>query len=155
MCPSPFDCYQLSRGSKTLALRMEQHSKNSLAIAKYLEKSEFVTKVHHPWLESDASYQLTKKQTTGHSGLMSFCLKGGLKEVTKFMESLKLIQMAASLGSVETLIVSPALMSHYMISQEKRDQMGITDSLIRLSVGVEKVEDLIGDIEQALKATYL
>ena len=154
MCPSPFDCYQVSRGSKTLALRMQKHYENALKIAKYLEKNPFITKVNHPMLESHPSYQLAKRQTKGHSGIMSFCIRGGKKEATKFMDHLKVIQLAPSLGGVESLVASPVLMTHYMITQEKRDQMGITDSLIRLAVGIESVDDLISDLEQALRATY-
>lgn len=134
---------------------MEQHHKNSTKIAQFLEKNSYVTKVNHPGLASHPNHELAVRQASGHSGLMSFCIKGGLKEVNKFIDNLKLIQLAPSLGGVETLIAVPVLMTHYMISKEKRDKIGITDSLIRLSVGIEKAEDLISDIEQALKATYL
>lgn len=154
ICPSPFDCYQVSRGLKTLALRMEQHNKNSMKIAQFLEKSPFVTKVNHPGLVSHPSHKVAIKQATGHSGIMSFCVQGGLKEAQTFMSHLKLIQLAVSLGGVETLVALPALMTHDMITQEKRDRMGVTDSLIRLSVGIESADDLIRDMEQALEATY-
>lgn len=154
LCPSPFDCYQVTRGSKTLPLRMDQHHKNSLKIARFLETHPFVTKVNHPGLESHPYHKLAIRQATGHSGIMSFAIKGGIPEVTKFFDYLKIIILAASLGGVETLVASPTLMIHDMISKEKRDMMGITDSLIRLSVGIERAEDLIDDIDQALKKVY-
>lgn len=154
LCASPFDCLQVTRGSKTLALRMEKHHENSLKIARYLETNKFVTKVNHPGLETHPSHALSIRQATGHSGIMSFCIKGGLPEVRRFIDHLKVIKLAASLGGVETLVASPALMIHDMITQEKRDSMGITDCMIRLAVGIESANDLISDIEQALKATY-
>lgn len=134
---------------------MEQHHKSSMKIAQFLDKNSFVTKVNHPGLASHPNHELAVRQASGHSGLMSFCIKGGLKEVDKFVDNLKLIQLAPSLGGVESLVAVPVLMTHYMISQEKRDKMGITDSLIRLSVGIENADDLISDIEQALKTTYM
>lgn len=134
---------------------MEQHHKSSMKIAQFLEKNSFVTKVNHPGLASHPNHELAVRQASGHSGLMSFCIKGGLKEVDKFVDNLKLIQLAPSLGGVESLVAVPVQMTHYMISQEKRDKMGITDSLIRLSVGIENADDLISDIEQALKTTYM
>lgn len=130
---------------------MEQHWKNSLKIAKYLEENPYVTKVNHPGLESHPSHKLAMKQASGHSGIMSFCIKGGIADVEEFMGNLKLIQLATSLGGVETLVASPALMTHEMISKEKREAMGITDSLIRMSVGIENADDLINDLEQALR----
>lgn len=154
ICPSPFDCYQVSRGIKTLALRMEQHHKNSMKIAHYLSAHPCVTQVNHPGLESHPGHALATQQASGHSGIMSFSLRGGIAEVKEFMGHLQLIQTAASLGGVETLVASPALMTHDMITQEKRDLMGITDSMIRLSVGIESGDDLIRDISQALSATY-
>lgn len=154
ICPSPFDCHQVSRSLKTLPLRMDQHHKNSTKVARYLETRPYVLKVNHPGLESHPSHKLALRQSTGHSGIMSFCIKGGLEEVKKFMANLKLIHVAPSLGGTETLVGSPALMSHTMISKEQREAMGITDSLVRLSVGIENADDLIDDIEQALQKVY-
>lgn len=154
ICPSPFDCYQVTRGSKTLALRMQQHDKNALKIAKFLEKSAFVTKVNHTGLESHPNYEITQRQTSGNCGIMSFTIRGGIEEVKKFLAQLKVIQLAGSVGGVETLVASPALMTHDTISQEERDKMGISDTLIRLTVGIENADDLIRDLEQALKAVY-
>lgn len=134
---------------------MEQHHKNSIKIAKYLDKNPHVTKVNHPGLESHPSHELAMKQARGHSGIMSFCIRGGIDEVQKFMANLELVQLATSLGGVETLVACPALMTHEMISKEKREAMGITDSLIRMSVGIENADDLIADIEKALKKVYL
>lgn len=133
---------------------MDQHNKSSLKIAQYLTTNPFVTQVNHPGLESHPSHALAIRQASGHSGIMSFCIKGGLEEVCKFLDNLKIIHLAASLGGVETLAASPRLMVHDMISQERRDKMGISDSLIRLAVGIESTDDLIADIEQALKATF-
>lgn len=133
---------------------MDEHHKNSLKIAKYLETNPYVLKVNHPGLESHPSHELAVRQSTGHSGIMSFCIRGGLKEVERFICGLKLIPVAPSLGGAESLVGSPALMSHVMISKAKREAMGITDSLVRLSVGIENANDLIGDIEQALQKAY-
>lgn len=154
ICPSPFDCHQASKGSKTLALRMDQHNQNSLKIAQYLEGSPFVTKVNHPGLESHPSHALAIKQARGHSGIMSFSIRGGLNEVREFVNQLQIVHLATSLGGVETLVASPALMTHDMIAEEKREKMGITDNLIRLSVGIENANDLINDLRQALEAVY-
>lgn len=154
ICPSPFDCHQASKGLKTLALRMKQHNKNSFKIAQYLEGSPFVTKVNHPGLESHPSHALAIRQAKGHSGIMSFSISGGLNEVRQFVNKLQIIHLATSLGGVETLVASPALMTHDMITEEKRQKMGITDNLIRLSVGIENANDLINDIRQALQAVY-
>lgn len=137
-----------------MALRMEQHHKNSIKIARYLEKSPYVTQVNHPGLESHPYHELAVKQSKGHSGIMSFAIRGGIAEVEDFISQLKVILLAPSFGGVESLVASPTLMTHDMIGQEKRDKMGITDSLIRLAVGIESADDLISDIEQALQAVY-
>ncbi|XP_058448505.1 cystathionine gamma-lyase-like isoform X2 [Malaya genurostris] len=149
--PSPFDCYLVNRGLKTLSLRMERHKLNSLAIAKFLEGHPKVKRVLHPGLPSHPQHELAKRQSNGHSGIMSFYLNGdGLEESTLFLKSLKVFTLAVSLGGFESLAELPALMSHSSESVEHRSALGITDGLIRLSVGLEDVDDLIADLEQSL-----
>jgi cystathionine gamma-lyase len=147
--PSPFDCYLVLRGLKTLSLRMEKHQSNALAIAEYLEKHPKVDKVYYPGLKSHPQYPLNVKQAKGFGGMISFEIKGGEKEAVTFLESLELFALAESLGGVESLIEHPALMTHSSITQEEREAAGIKDSLIRVSIGVEDKADLIGDLEQA------
>ncbi|ERL86281.1 cystathionine gamma-lyase [Dendroctonus ponderosae] len=150
--PSPFDCYQVNRGLKTLALRMEQHKKNALVIAKYLESHPKVEKVLHPGLPSHPQHDLFKRQTSGHSGTFSFYLKGDLSSAKKFLTAVKLFTLAESLGGYESLIELPSVMTHASVPPEQRAVLGITDSLIRLSVGIEDIEDLVADLEQAFAA---
>lgn len=147
--PSPFDCYLVLRGLKTLSLRMEKHQSNALAIAEYLEKHPKVDKVYYPGLKSHPQYPLNVKQAKGFGGMISFEIKGGEKEAVTFLESLELFALAESLGGVESLIEHPTLMTHSSITQEEREAAGIKDSLIRVSIGVEDKADLIGDLEQA------
>jgi len=147
--PSPFDCYLTLRGLKTLSLRMDKHQSNALAIAGYLENHPKVTRVYYPGLPSHPQYELNLKQTKGFGGMISFEIKGGEKEAVQFLESLDLFTLAESLGGVESLIEHPALMTHSSITQKEREQAGIKDSLIRVSIGVEDKTDLINDLEQA------
>lgn len=147
--PSPFDCYLVLRGLKTLSLRMDKHQSNALAIAEYLENHPKVARVYYPGLPSHPQYELSLKQTTGFGGVISFEIKGGEKEAVEFLESLELFTLAESLGGVESLIEHPALMTHASITKEEREQAGIKDSLIRVSIGVEDKIDLINDLEQA------
>ncbi len=147
--PSPFDCYLTLRGLKTLSLRMDKHQSNALAIAGYLENHPKVTRVYYPGLPSHPQYELNLKQTKGFGGMISFEIKGGEKEAVHFLESLELFTLAESLGGVESLIEHPALMTHSSITQKEREQAGIKDSLIRVSIGVEDKNDLINDLEQA------
>ena len=147
--PSPFDCYLVLRGLKTLSLRMDKHQSNALAIAEYLEKHPKVDKVYYPGLKSHPQYPLNVKQAKGFGGMISFEIKGGEKEAVTFLESLDLFTLAESLGGVESLIEHPALMTHSSITQKEREQAGIKDSLIRVSIGVEDKADLISDLEQA------
>lgn len=149
--PSPFDCSQLNRSLKTLPLRMQQHMKNGLLVGQYLEKHPLVEKVLHPGLPSHPQHELIKKQCYGVSGMLSFYLKGGLQESRKFLSALKVFTLAESLGGYESLAELPSIMTHASIPPEQRATLGITDNLIRLSVGLEDVEDLIADLEQALK----
>lgn len=153
--PSPFDCYQVNRSLKTLALRMEQHQRNSTKIAKHLEQSSYVERVLHPGLPSHPQHKLALKQCYGHSGVMSFYLKGGHAEAERFFKHLRVFTLAESLGGYESLAELPSVMTHASIPAEIRAKLGITDSLIRLSVGLENVEDLIEDLDNALKASFV
>ncbi|KAI5644925.1 cys/Met metabolism PLP-dependent enzyme domain-containing protein [Phthorimaea operculella] len=152
--PSPFDCYLVNRSLKTLALRMEQHKKSSLVIAKWLENHPKVTEVLHPGMPSHPQYEIAKKQMSGHSGVFSFKHSGGLKESRKLLSSLKIFTLAESLGGYESLAELPSIMTHASVPEEQRAELGITDSLIRLSVGLEDVDDLVADLDQAFKAAF-
>lgn len=147
----PFDSYLVLRGIKTLPIRMERHNYNAMEIAKYLNLHPKVKKVNYPGLENHPQHELAKKQMTGFGGVLSFELDGGLKEVKRFLENLRIFSLAESLGGVESLIEHPATMTHAYLSKEEREKIGITDSLIRISVGLENVEDLINDLDNAFK----
>ncbi|XP_050304739.1 cystathionine gamma-lyase [Anthonomus grandis grandis] len=149
--PSPFDCYQVNRGLKTLALRMEKHKENSLLVAKYLENHPKVEKVLHPGLPSHPQHETFKKQTCGHSGTFSFYLKGNIETSKAFLTSLKMFTLAESLGGYESLVELPSVMTHASVPPELRKELGISDTLIRLSVGLEEADDLIADLEQAFR----
>ncbi|GLH08237.1 Cystathionine gamma-lyase [Gryllus bimaculatus] len=150
--PSPFDCFLVFRSLKTLSLRMEQHMKNSLAVGQFLETHPLVEKVIHPGLPSHPQHSLLKKQCYGYSGMVTFYLKGGLEESKTFLSSLKIITLAESLGGYESVAQLPSYMAHASVPPEERARIGITDNLIRVSVGLESVEDLIADIDQAFQA---
>lgn len=150
--PSPFDCYLAMRGVKTLHVRMRQHASNAQAVAEFLEKHPAVDKVTYPGLPSHPQHELAKKQMSGYGGMITFYLKGGLKESRVFLESLKLFALAESLGAVESLAEHPAIMTHASVPPEQRAKLGISDSLCRLSVGIEDIEDILGDLKQALDA---
>lgn len=147
---SPFDSYLTLRGLKTLALRMNQHQKNALEIAHYLEKHPKVNKVIYPGLESHPQHELAKRQMKGFGGVLSFELKGTLEDAETFLSKLNVFALAESLGGVESLIELPSLMTHSSVAKEVREKIGITDTLIRVSVGLEDINDLIADLEQAL-----
>ena len=147
---STFDSYLILRSLKTLPIRMERHSKNALLIANELINHEKIENVIYPGLESHPQHQLAKKQMNGFGGIISIELSGGLEASKTFLEKTKIFSLAESLGGVESLIEHPALMTHASLPAETRDKIGITDGLIRLSVGIESVEDLIDDINQAL-----
>ncbi len=149
--PSPFDCYMVIRGMKTLHLRMKKHAENALEVAEYLEKHPKIERVYYPGLKSHPNYETTLKQMKTGGGMVTILLKGGLKESTVFLGNLKLFAVAVSLGCVESLAELPATMTHGSIPREERLQLGITDNLCRLSVGVENIEDIINDLEQALR----
>lgn len=144
---APFDSYLTMRGIKTLELRMQRHHQNALLIAAFLEQHPKVNKVIYPGLESHPQYQLAKEQTTGSGGIISFEIAGNIDDATRFLERLTLFALAESLGGVESLIELPALMTHSSVSKESREQIGITDTLIRISVGIEDSKDLINDLK--------
>jgi cystathionine gamma-lyase len=147
----PFDSFLALRGVKTLALRMRQTSENALAIAQWLEKHPNVTRVLYPGLPSHPQHELAKRQMkNGFSGIVTFFVKGGLAETKTFLERLRIFTIAESLGGVESLVDHPALMTHASIPPDQRKALGIDDTLVRLSVGIEDAEDLIADLEQAL-----
>jgi len=146
----PTAAWLLLRGLKTLALRMERHNQNGLQVAKFLEKHPKVAKVYYPGLPSHPQHSLAKKQMRGYGGVVSFEIKGDFERTVRFMESLKLCLLAASLGGTETLVTQPATSSHYFITPEQRQKLGITDQLVRLALGIEDAEDIIADLKQAL-----
>lgn len=146
---SPFDSWLVLRGLKTLAIRMEAHQKNALKLAKWLEGHPKVERVIYPGLKSHPQHKIAKKQMQGFGGMITFYLKGGLKESKRFLEKVKLFALAESLGGVESLIEHPAIMTHASVPKEVRSKLGIDDNLIRLSVGIEHIDDLIKDLESA------
>ena len=151
--PSPFDCYLVNRSLKTLKLRMEQHGKNGVTVGQMLESHPLVESVRCPGLASHPQHELVKRQQYGHSGMISFYLKGGLEESRKFLKALKVVTLAESLGGYESLAELPYLMTHASIEEKERVSLGVTDNLIRLSVGLEDVQDICDDLNNALNAT--
>lgn len=147
---SPFDSYLTLRGAKTLAVRMEQHQKNAFALAEYLQKSAKVKRVLYPGLKTHPHHEVAAALTTGYGGVLSFELDGTLADAESFLSKLKLFSTAESLGGVESLAEIPSIMTHASVPKEVREKNGITDTLIRLSVGIEETEDLIADIKNAL-----
>ena len=147
---SPFDSWLVLRGVKTLALRMRAHANNAIEIAKFLESHPKVDKVIYPGLKSHPQYELAKRQMSGFGGMLSIYIKGGLSESRTFLEEVQLFALAESLGGVESLIEHPAIMTHASVPVEERNKLGIADNFIRLSVGVEDIEDLKADLSSAL-----
>ncbi len=147
----PFNAFLVHRGIKTLGLRMEKHCANAQKIAEFLERHPKVAWVSYPGLESHPQHEVAKKQQYGYGGMISFELKGGLEAGKTVMDSVKLCTLAVSLGGVETLIQHPASMTHLSMGKELREAAGITDGLVRLSVGIEDADDLIADLSQALE----
>jgi cystathionine beta-lyase/cystathionine gamma-synthase len=145
---SPFDSWLVLRGIKTLPVRMEAHNANGMAIAKYLSKKKQVKKIYYPGLPTHPGHKLAKKQMSGFGGMIAFDL-GSLAKAKRFLGRVKLCSLAESLGGVETLISHPASMTHASVPPEQRRKLGITDGLVRISVGIEDVEDLIADLEKA------
>ena len=148
--PSPFDCFLVLRGTKTLALRMERHSQNAQKIAEYLNAKPQVEKVIYPGLKSHPQHKLAKSQMRGFGGMVTFILKGRKTKTADFLKKLNVIALAESLGGVESLINQPAVMTHASLEREERERLGVTDNLLRLSVGIEDYEDLQADLDQAL-----
>jgi cystathionine beta-lyase/cystathionine gamma-synthase len=146
---APMDCFLVSRGIKTLAVRMDRHNSNGMAVAAFLEKHPKVQRVIYPGLKSHPQHEIAKRQQRGFGGMLSFDL-GSLDAARKFLNHVRLCSLAESLGGVETLISHPALMTHASVPVEQQKQVGITQGLVRLSVGIEDVEDLIADLDQAL-----
>ncbi len=149
--PSPFDCYLALRGLRTLHLRMERHSKNAAAVAEALSDDRHVELVNYPFLRGSPSYSVAKKQMSAGGGMLSFRIKRGYAAASRFLESLRIFTLGESLGGVESLAEHPARMTHASLPQEERRKIGITDDLIRLSVGIEDTEDLVDDVRTALK----
>jgi cystathionine beta-lyase/cystathionine gamma-synthase len=148
---SPFDSWLVMRGIKTLPIRMEAHNSNARAVAGYLKSSDRVRKVYYPGLPDHPQHQLAQRQMSGFGGVMSFDL-GSLGDARRFLERLELCALGESLGGVETLISHPATMTHAAIPAGEREKLGITDGLVRISVGIEDAEDLIADLENAFAA---
>lgn len=148
--PGPFDCWLVLRGLKTLALRMERHNANAHAVAEFLEDHPGVERVIYPGLRSHPQYELARRQMTGFGGVVSFLPKGGLRSMRAILKATKLFVLAESLGGVESLISNPAAMTHASIPSTSRMRTGIRDDLIRLSVGVEDIDDLIEDLSKSL-----
>lgn len=147
---APFTAFLVCRGMKTLGVRMRQHNENALKIARWLEADPRIETVRYPFLESNPQYDIAKKQMRGGGGMISFDVKGGLEAGKKFTNSLKLCTLAVSLGDTETLVEQAAAMTHTMIPKEVREAAGITDGMIRMSVGLEDPDDIIADLDQAL-----
>jgi len=146
----PFDAFLTLRGVKTLALRMERHCSNALELARWLEQQPQVKRVYYPGLESHPQHELAKRQMRGFGGMISLDLNSDLAGARRFLENVQIFALAESLGGVESLIEHPAIMTHATIPAETRAKLGIGDSLVRLSVGVEDIEDLRADLAQAL-----
>jgi cystathionine gamma-lyase len=147
---SPFDSFLAMRSLKTLAVRMKAHDENGRAVAEFLRGQTQVEKVIYPGFKDHPQHELAKRQTHGFGGMISFVLKGGIAETRRFLENVKVFSLAESLGGVESLVNHPAIMTHASVPPETRQRLGITDSLVRLSVGIETQKDLIHDLEQAL-----
>ena len=148
--PGPFDCWLTILGIKTLDLRMKKHDSNAQTVAEYLEAHPKVSSVTYPGLPSHPAHETAKKQMSGFSGMISFELTGGIQAGKIVMNSVKLAKLAESLGAVETMITHPATMTHADVPQAEREARGLTDGLVRLSVGIENPDDIIADLEQAL-----
>lgn len=149
--PSPFDCYLAIRGIRTLHLRMREHQTNAMAVATFLSEHPKVESVIYPGLASHPQHELAKRQMKGFGGMLSFRVKGGEAEATRFLQSLKVFTLAESLGAVESLAELPGVMTHSGLDKAVRDHLGITNNLVRLSVGIEDKNDLLDDLAQALE----
>ena len=148
--PGPFDAFLILRGIKTLSLRMARHDESAHTIASWLEKHEMVERVLYPGLTSHPQHELCRRQMSGAGGMITFFIHGGLEAAKAFLENLRIFTLAESLGGVESLANHPVIMTHASVPQARREKLGITDSLVRLSVGIEDPNDLIEDIDHAL-----
>ncbi|MBV8223327.1 MAG: PLP-dependent transferase, partial [Candidatus Eremiobacteraeota bacterium] len=151
--PGPFDCFLTLRGAKTLAIRMREHERNARAVADFLHAHREVERVYYPGLESHPQHRLAAVQMRGFGGIVSFTLKGPPDRARVFATKTRLFSLAESLGGVESLITHPAAMTHGSIPKEVREARGVTDGLLRLSVGIEAESDLIADLEDAMAAS--
>jgi cystathionine gamma-lyase len=150
--PGPFDSWIVLRGLKTLAVRMRQHEENALAVAEFLQGHPEVETVSYPGLPSHPQHELAKRQMSGFSGMVSFTLKGGAEAAYAAVQKTEVFHFAESLGGVESLITHPATMTHAAVPREQREARGVTDGLMRLSVGIEDKEDLIADLDHAISS---
>ncbi|MEZ4653789.1 MAG: PLP-dependent transferase [Candidatus Eisenbacteria bacterium] len=148
--PSLFDCWLTMLGIKTLPIRMERHSENAMKVARFLEEHDKVAWVRYPGLKSHPQHEVAAKQMSGFSGMITFELKGGIPSGKTLLNSCRMISLAESLGAVETMITHPATMTHAEVPVAERHARGLTDGLVRLSVGIEDVSDILADLEQAL-----
>lgn len=148
----PFDSFLALRGLKTLSLRMERHCNNALKIALFLNEHEMIDYVYYPGLEKHSGHLIAKKQMNGFGGIVSCVIKGGLKASKRFLETCQIFQLAESLGGVESLIEHPGIMTHASVPKDIRSELGINDGLVRLSVGVEDIDDLLSDLQRSLNA---
>jgi len=148
--PGPFDCWLALRGLRTLAVRMEAHQRNAMAVARFLEEHPVVERVLYPGLESHPQHQTAKKQMRGFGGMVSFFVKGGEEQARKVAKKTRVFLLAESLGAVESLLCHPFSMTHHAVPDDVKRKAGITENLIRLSVGIEDTEDLVEDLAQAL-----
>jgi len=150
--PSPMDSFLVLRGLKTLHVRMQRHAENALAIARFLEGHPQVERVTYPGLPSHPQHALAARQMSGFGGMLTFVVKGGLDAARRFLEAVRIFACAESLGGVESLIEHPAIMTHASVPKETRDRLGIADGLVRISAGIEHVDDLVADLERGLAA---
>jgi len=150
--PGPQDCYLTLRGLKTLPLRIERHQSNAARVAIYLSEHPKVERVLYPGLASHPQHELARRQMTGFGGMISFYLRGDLDAARRFLSAVRVFTLAESLGGVESLIEHPAIMTHASVPRENREKLGIADGFIRVSVGVEHVDDLIADLDRAFAA---
>jgi cystathionine gamma-lyase len=150
--PGPFDCYQVLRGLKTLGVRMDRHCENARAVAEFAADRDDVDRVLYPGLPEHAGHGLAGDQMEGFGGMVSLEVPGGMDGANAFFEALEVFRCAESLGAVESLANHPAKMTHGSVPADGRRELGITDGLVRLSIGIEDVDDLVGDLDQALDA---
>jgi cystathionine beta-lyase/cystathionine gamma-synthase len=151
-CMDPHAAWLLIRGLKTLAVRVARHNENALRVAEFLEQHSKVRRVHYPFLKNHPQYAIAREQMSGGSGMVTFEVDGSGDDARRVSEAMRVFTLATSLGGVESLVSIPVLTSHAMISAEQRAEMGVTEQMVRLSVGIEAVEDLIEDLDRALQA---